>query len=50
MLYVTWEYTFLSDEITNSGSLMMTSIVAPLVKSETLGDPMMADGEGDQVV
>lgn len=50
MLYVTQLYVFLSDEIANSGSLMLTSIVALLGKSETVGEPMVADGEGEQVV
>lgn len=40
--------TFLSVEMVNTGSLMMTSIVAPLENRETLGDPMMAEEDVDK--
>lgn len=32
----------------NTGSLMLTSIVAPLEKRETLGEPMMAEEEREK--
>lgn len=41
-------YIFLSADIANTGSLMLTSIVGPLEKRETLGEPMMAEEEKEK--